>query len=132
MRRLGMVVLTLAVMILVTACKTESKATRNPEKDLAMRFYTEMMSGDRGAAWDLLHPAQQGTPRDAFVAAWEATPRVKPVVVRVQEWRRPQQQAYTYLIESKDTDPWKIVVTGTETRGYTVLDYGKYKGGELP
>lgn len=139
MKRVWAMIAVLSLVLVAAGCGKAGSAPggqpaeKNPQKELALAFYMEMHNGDRGKAWDMFDEVvKKRTPKEAFVRLWGDVKRYEPKEIRIQEKRRPQQEAYTYTFEAKDLDPYFVKVVGNETDGYTVIDYGKLEEGESP
>lgn len=108
----------------------------NAEKELAVAFYqAHHLNQDPASAWEMMDPLHQkamGNDKKSYLFLQRKINRMPtPARLDIQEWRRPQQQAYTYLIEAKDTDPIVVVVCDCDGR-LTVLDSYHWKGEALP
>lgn len=113
----------------------QSKLAPNPEKEFAIVFYKAFsLNQDAEAAWDMMHPLEQKGwgDREGFLQSWRRINRMPtPDKLEIQEWRRPQQNAYTYLIQAKDMNPAVIVVVLENGKPY-VLDTRIWEGEALP
>lgn len=117
----------------LTGCGTATGAN-NKERAFALEYYqADALAHDPSRAWEMMNETKRkghGS-REKFTQL-VGMPVPMPKGLTIQEWREPQQRAYTYLFKAAAVKPWVIVVVSDDAGALAVMDAYLYKGGELP
>lgn len=115
---------------------TVGKTEADKAKAFAVEYYqADALAHDPARAWEMMNEVKRKGHGnfDKFAQLVNMTKPVPlPKALQVQEWREPQQRAYTYLFKASEVKPWVIVVVTDDAGALSVLDAYLYKGEQLP